>query len=79
MTSTSASTASVTDAYRASRDQLLELRTVYARAVQEFAFPDVGDRFNWAIDWFDVIARGNDKPGLTIVQESDSGDDPYQS
>ncbi|EWT00783.1 AMP-dependent synthetase [Intrasporangium oryzae NRRL B-24470] len=66
------STTSVTDAYRAARDQLLDLRGEHARAVSEFRFPDLGDRFNWAIDWFDAIARGNDRVALTIVQEDES-------
>ncbi len=61
-----------TAAYRAARDQLLELRGDHARAVREFTFPDVGDRWNWAVDWFDAIARGNDRPALTIVQEDES-------
>ena len=58
-----------TTAYRAARDQLLSLRGEHERAVREFVWPDVGDRFNWAIDWFDSYARGNDKPALVIVEE----------
>lgn len=58
-----------TSAYRAARDQLLALRGDYERAVAEFAFPDVGDRFSWAHDWFDVIARGNHRPALVISEE----------
>jgi len=61
-----------TDAYRASRDQLLVLRGEHARAVAEFAWPELGGRFCWAVDWFDAIARGNDKPALTIVEEDES-------
>ena len=37
--------------------------------MREFAFPDLGERFNWAIDWFDVIARGNDANALVVVEE----------
>ena len=62
----------VTEAYRASRDQLLSLRGQHERAVAEFGWPDLGDRFNWAVDWFDAIARGNDRPALVIVQEDGS-------
>jgi acetyl-CoA synthetase len=62
----------VTEAYRASRDQLLSLRGQYDRAVDEFRWPDLGDRFNWAVDWFDAIARGNDRPALVIVEEDGS-------
>jgi acetyl-CoA synthetase len=56
-----------TDAYRQSRDQLLRLRGEHARAVAEFRWPELGARFNWAVDWFDVIARDNDRPALVVV------------
>jgi acetyl-CoA synthetase len=59
----------VTGAYRASRDQLLSLRGQHERAVTEFQWPDLGERFNWAVDWFDAIAAGNDRPALVIVEE----------
>jgi acetyl-CoA synthetase len=62
----------VTEAYRASRDQLLSLRGDHARAVAEFRWPELGERFNWAVDWFDVIARGNDRTALLIVEEGGS-------
>jgi acetyl-CoA synthetase len=58
-----------TESYRAARDQLLELREDPDRARAEFRWPDVGDRFCWAVDWFDAVARGNDKPALVIVEE----------
>ncbi|GAA4590464.1 AMP-binding protein [Planotetraspora phitsanulokensis] len=61
-----------TSAYRASRDQLLSMRGDYRRAVAEFQWPQLGDRFNWAVDWFDAIARGNDRPALVIVEEDGS-------
>ena len=50
------------------------LRGEHERAVAEFAFPDVGEQWNWAIDWFDAFARGNDRPGLVVVEED--GSDP---
>ncbi|MEV4732628.1 AMP-binding protein [Saccharopolyspora sp. NPDC049426] len=62
----------VTGAYRESRDQLLALRGEHARAVTEFRWPELGERFNWATDWFDAIARGNDRPALVIVEEDGS-------
>ncbi|WP_040792640.1 AMP-binding protein [Nocardia paucivorans] len=62
----------VTAAYRASRDQLLALRGDHPRAVAEFRWPDLGERFNWAVDWFDAIARDNDRPALVIVEEDGS-------
>lgn len=58
-----------TEAYRAARDQLLSLRGDHERAVREFKWPDVGPRFNWAVDWFDSYARGNHRPALVIVEE----------
>ena len=58
-----------TDAYRSARDLLLELREDPDRAREAFEWPDVGGTFNWAVDWFDAIARGNDGPALVIVEE----------
>ncbi|KQS66651.1 AMP-binding protein [Modestobacter sp. Leaf380] len=63
---------SVTDVYRAARDQLLGLRGEHERAVAEFSWPDLGDRFNWAHDWFDTYARGNERVALWIVEEDGS-------
>jgi acetyl-CoA synthetase len=60
---------SATESYRAARDRLLALRGDHERALAEFRWPDVGDRFNWAVDWFDAMARGNDRPALVIVEE----------
>lgn len=60
---------SATSALRSARDQLLSWRGHHDQAVAEFAWPEVGDRFNWAHDWFDTFARGNDRPGLVIVEE----------
>jgi acetyl-CoA synthetase len=57
------------ESYRAARDLLLTLREDPDRAHAEFRWPDVGDRFNWAVDWFDEVARGNDTPALVIVEE----------
>ncbi|WP_130177930.1 AMP-binding protein [Cryobacterium sp. SO1] len=55
--------------FRRARDRLLELRSDHAGASAAFVWPDVGDSFNWATDWFDVIATGNDKTALWIVEE----------
>ncbi|WP_326627241.1 AMP-binding protein [Nonomuraea fuscirosea] len=62
----------VTAAYRQSRDQLLRLRDRHDRAVAEFRWPELGTRFNWAVDWFDAVARGNDRPALVVVREDGS-------
>jgi acetyl-CoA synthetase len=61
-----------TESYRAARDQVLALWGEHARAVAEFRWPDLGDRFNWAVDWFDAVARGNDRPALVVVEEDGS-------
>ena len=57
-----------TEIYRAARDQLLALRDDHGRAVAEFAWPDLGDRFNWAHDWFDAYARDDQGTALWIVE-----------
>jgi acetyl-CoA synthetase len=57
----------VPEAYRAARDQVLALRGRHEAAVAEFRWPELGERFNWAVDWFDTIARGNDRPALVLV------------
>ncbi len=60
-----------TEAFRAARNELLAWRGDHRAAVSGFRWPDVGGRFNWAVDWFDAIARGNDKPALVILEEAD--------
>ena len=55
-------------AFLASRDFILKHRTDYDTAVREFAWP-AHERFNWALDYFDVIAAGNDHPALHIVEQ----------
>src|SRR5690349_17325698 len=60
--------ASATERFRAARDFLLQHRTDYDTAVRDFRWPEF-ERFNWALDWFDVIAQGNDRPALVIVEE----------
>ncbi|TPQ19491.1 AMP-binding protein [Streptomyces sporangiiformans] len=57
-----------TESFRSARDFLLEHREDYATAYEGFAWPRP-DFFNWALDWFDVIARGNDRTALHIVEE----------
>lgn len=57
------------DLYRSARDQLVATIADYDKAVETFAFPELTGTFNWAIDWFDAIARGNDRPALWIVEE----------
>lgn len=59
---------SATEQFRTARDFLLRHREDYAAAYEGFAWPRP-ERFNWALDWFDVIADGNDKTALHIVEE----------
>ncbi|MFD5769650.1 AMP-binding protein [Streptomyces sp. NPDC127049] len=67
MTATSA-----TEEFRTARDFLLRHREDYAAARDGFVWPRP-DRFNWALEWFDVIAEGNDRTALHIVEEDGSG------
>ncbi|MCU7725913.1 AMP-binding protein [Actinoplanes sp. KI2] len=60
-----------TEAFRAARDYLLAHAEDYETATAGFAWPAL-DEFNWALDWFDVIAEGNDEPALWIVEEDGS-------
>jgi acetyl-CoA synthetase len=58
-----------TDLYRTARDQLVEVIGDYDEAVEAFAWPQLNGAFNWATDWFDVIARGNGRTALWILEE----------
>ncbi len=57
--------------FRAARDVLLAHRQDYATAYRDFRWPQP-EHFNWALDWFDVIARDNDSPGLWVIDEDGS-------
>lgn len=57
---------SATKRFIETRDRLLQLREDLAAARREFAWPQF-DEFNWARDYFDVIARDNDRPALRVV------------
>jgi len=59
------------EAFRAARDYLLDVADDYERAFAEFRWPRL-DTFNWALDWFDPMAGGNDDPALWIVEEDGS-------
>ncbi|WP_392961376.1 AMP-binding protein [Streptomyces sp. LN245] len=56
------------DEFRAARDFLLEHRADYTTAYEGFRWPRP-ELFNWALDWFDAIARDNDRTALHIVEE----------
>src|SRR3984957_20129581 len=55
-------------AFLKARDFLFVHRTDYDTAYREFRWP-VLDKFNWALDYFDPMAHGNDAPALWIVNE----------
>ncbi|MEV0777406.1 AMP-binding protein [Streptomyces sp. NPDC050433] len=61
-------TVGATEQFRAARDFLLRHREDYITAYEGFVWPRPA-LFNWALDWFDVIAGGNDRPALHIVEE----------
>ena len=55
----------------AARDFLLQHRSDYATAYAGFKWPRLKE-FNWALDHFDTMAKGNDNPALWIVEEDGS-------
>ncbi|WP_217164113.1 isobutyrate:CoA ligase IbuL [Streptomyces sp. AC512_CC834] len=57
-----------TELFRSARDFLLEHRADYTAAYEGFTWPRP-ENFNWALDWFDVIADGNERTALHIVEE----------
>ncbi len=57
------------DRFIAARDFLQTHATDYQRAANEFEWP-VLEHFNWALDYFDHIARDNHAPALRILEES---------
>jgi acetyl-CoA synthetase len=56
----------------AARDFLFRQREDYTTAYRDFQWPKL-DRFNWALDYFDVMARENARPALWLVDE-DAGE-----
>ncbi|WP_137918914.1 AMP-binding protein [Hydrogenophaga sp. 2FB] len=60
-----------TASFLAARDFLQQHRLDYDRAYRDFQWP-VLDEFNWALDHFDAMARGNDAPALHIVGDDGS-------
>jgi acetyl-CoA synthetase len=58
-------------AFISARDFLLRHREDHAVAYRDFAWPKL-DRFNWALDYFDTIARDNAQPALWLVDEDGS-------
>ncbi|GAA1970557.1 AMP-binding protein [Amycolatopsis minnesotensis] len=52
--------------FRAARDLLLAHRLDHAAATAEFRWPRPAE-FNWALEWFDVIAERNHRPALALL------------
>ena len=62
-------TSDETATFRATRDLLLSYRTDYDAALASFRWP-VLPHFNWALDWFDVVAGEHpERTALWIVEE----------
>jgi acetyl-CoA synthetase len=55
-------------AFLAAREFLLTHREDYETAYRNFRWPQL-DKFNWALDYFDTFARGNNKSALWIVDD----------
>jgi acetyl-CoA synthetase len=63
---------SPTATFRAARDLLLLHREDYDTARREFSWPRL-EQFNWALDWFDVIAAEHpERDALRIVADGGS-------
>lgn len=58
--------------YLKARDLLLSLGGRYAEAVDRFEWPRPRGPFNWAVDWFDAVARGDGRTALWLVEEDGS-------
>src|SRR5438477_6178215 len=50
------------------RDFLPAHREDYETAYRDFRWPAL-DQFNWALDYFHPMARGNERPGLWLVDK----------
>ena len=60
-----------TQAFARAREFLVARRDDYEAAYRGFEWPKL-DRFNWALDWFDVHAKGNERTALWVVGEDGS-------
>jgi acetyl-CoA synthetase len=56
------------DAFLKARNFLIANRENYETAYRDFALPHF-ETFNWALDYFDAYARGNNRPALWVVNE----------
>ena len=60
-----------TDAFWQARKFLIANREDYERAYAGFRWPEF-EYLNWALDWFDIYARGNSRTALWVATR-DSG------
>ncbi len=58
-----------TETFLQARDLLFKHRDDYDAARLEFKWPRLS-HFNWALDWFDVLAKGNSRPALRITDDA---------
>ncbi|CAK0767376.1 4-hydroxybutyrate--CoA ligase 1 [Azospirillaceae bacterium] len=59
------------EAFLSARDFLVKHREDYDTAYKVFEWPTF-ESFNWALDYFDSMARGNNTPALWVVDENGS-------
>ena len=59
-------------AFLSARDFLIANRTDYARAIEEFRWPRL-TQFNWALDYFDLIAADKYLKGQEARQKPFGG------
>jgi acetyl-CoA synthetase len=57
-----------TESFLQARNFLIDKREDYAAAYAGFHWPRLAE-FNWALDYFDVMARGNSRTALWVVGE----------
>jgi len=57
-----------TESFLQARDFLIARRTDYPGAYAGFRWPELAE-FNWALDYFDVMARDNQRDALHVVNE----------
>ncbi|HWU87340.1 MAG TPA: AMP-binding protein [Kofleriaceae bacterium] len=58
-----------TESFQRARDTLVRNRDDLDRARAEFRWPELAE-FNWAWDWFEVLAAGSRTPALVVVSET---------
>jgi acetyl-CoA synthetase len=59
------------ESFTRARDFLRNARSDWQKAYEGFQWPRL-ERFNWAIDYFDFVARENEQPALRIVSDTEA-------